>query len=163
MKLLKTTNTNEDILIDDDIFELVNKYTWTNNSRGYIVRYTGNSRKGKRQCIWLHRFIMAPKEGEEIDHINHNKSDNRRCNLRICSRQMNSFNSIPRGGNSKYKGVHLRKHGKYQARIMYNYKSIHLGYFNIEVSAARAYDAAARALFGKFAYTNFDRSRYEHV
>jgi len=160
MKMLKTTNTNEDILVDTDMFDTVNQYTWTKSSYGYAVRYTGSSRKRNRKLIWLHRFIMSPQKEEEVDHINHNKLDNRKCNLRLCNRQMNSFNNKSKRGNSKYKGVHLRKNGRYEASIMYDYKKIHLGYFTTEKGAALAYDIAAMRYFGEYAYLNFKDQYY---
>jgi hypothetical protein len=64
------------------------------------------------------------------------------------------MNSLPRGGISRYKGV-SRNREKWQARIKVDGKQSHLGIFTDEEDAARAYDAAARELFGEFAYLNF--------
>lgn len=101
-------------------------------------------------------------KGERVDHINHDKLDNRRENLRLATHQQNKWN-VPkqkhrdgRQPTSQYKGVSLYKsNGKWTASIKAGERNIRLGYFLTEEEAARAYDAAAREHFGEFAYLNF--------
>lgn len=99
---------------------------------------------------------MTPPSGILIDHINHNGLDNRRSNLRFATTQQNNWNSNrkkPKG--SRFRGV--RQHRitkKWRAIICSDNKRIHLGYFDTDVSAARAYDAEAKRLRGDFAVLN---------
>lgn len=90
-----------------------------------------------------------------VDHINGNKLDNRKSNLRICTDAENARNSSKKSGN--FKGVQWRsdKH-KFRARIMDNGKEIFIGYFTNEIEAAKAYDTKAKELFGEFARLNFE-------
>ncbi|MCK4959402.1 MAG: hypothetical protein KAT00_08370 [Planctomycetes bacterium] len=83
--------------------------------------------------------------------------DNRRSNLRICTRRENSWNRhCSRSGKSRYKGVHWsEERGRFRATITFHGKRVHLGYFRDEVKAAKAYDKAARKHYGEFAYLNF--------
>lgn len=113
-----------------------------------------NGRTVKR---YLHRVIMNAPPGVEVDHINGDTLDNRRCNLRLCMRRENGRNQKPQmGRSSQYKGVSWRKQcQKWSAQIKVDGKQIHLGLFNEEVEAARAYDQAARELHGEFARLNF--------
>ncbi len=111
-------------------------------------------RTGKRGPVLLHRYLMQAKADEEIDHENGDGLDNRRQNLRKASRAENGRNSGARLGSSKFKGV-SRSQDRWRAYIKVNYKFRHLGYFDIEEEAARAYDQAARELHGKFACVNF--------
>jgi hypothetical protein len=105
----------------------------------------------------MHRMVANAPKGLFVDHINHNGLDNRKLNLRLCTNAQNQQNSRPRsGGTSKYKGVHWHKaRKKFCARIHFNKKSIHIGYFKDEIEAAKAYDKKAKELFGEFAYLNF--------
>ena len=104
----------------------------------------------------LHRFIMDCPEGMDVDHENHNTLDNRKVNLKICTRTQNSRNmSIPKNNTSGYKGVTWDKRcNKWMAQIMINRKNIFLGYFDDKVEAARAYNDAAIKHFGEFALLN---------
>ncbi len=97
-----------------------------------------------------------------IDHINHNMLDNRRSNLRIVTRSMNSHNrrSVI-GSTSRYKGVH-QSYGKWQAAISHKDKNIHLGVFSTEAEAAKRYDEAAQVIWGAFASTNFEAKCRHH-
>lgn len=84
--------------------------------------------------------------------------DNRRCNLRLATHQENCFNIRKRDGtSSKYKGVYFDTQNArtWRARIARDGKRRHLGSFRSEVEAAKAYDAAAKELFGEFAWLNF--------
>lgn len=133
-------------IVDDEDYEEFSKHKWCFSNVGYAQRRSG---------IYLHRVIAGAKPGEFVDHINRDRLDNRRSNLRICTKQQNQHNQGPRKGTSKYKGVSLRKDtGKYTACIHHNYKKINLGSFLTEEEAAEAYNKAALMYHGEFAFSN---------
>ncbi|MMZ67947.1 hypothetical protein D1872_305870 [compost metagenome] len=85
-------------IIDDEDFEKVSAYKWCYSSTiGYAV-----SRKvvnGKRQPVLMHRLILDAPPGLVTDHINHDKLDNRKANLRLCTRHENNRNMPLRSNN----------------------------------------------------------------
>lgn len=109
-----------------------------------------------RVVVWMHHFIMGK---QMLDHINGDKLDNRRENLRPATQQQNSQNRKKWvKGTSTYKGVSFdktleirKKKSLWRAQI--GRKCI--GYFKTPEEAARAYDGRAREIFGKFAVLNF--------
>jgi hypothetical protein len=107
----------------------------------------------------MHRQLLGLTDpSEQVDHRNHDGLDNRRENLRPCTNQQNQHNQRKRAGcTSRYKGVHWDfRNGSWRAAIKAEGRTIHLGRFQDEDDAARAYDDAARRLFGEFALTNSD-------
>jgi len=142
-------------IVDDDMFEELSKHKWYFEGR-YAARIS-SLHLGKQKLIRMHRTICSTPDGMETDHINGDKLDNRRENLRICTRAENSRNKRKRAHNtSGYKGVYWYKQDKkWEAQIEIEGKNIHLGYFEDLLNAARAYDAAAIKLHGSFARTNF--------
>ena len=105
----------------------------------------------------MHRMIMDTPNELVCDHINHDGLDNRRKNLRNCTRQQNSFNiSAMRDSSVPLKGVSFnKKTKKYVGRICVDGKSVHLGTFDEAAGAGRAYDEAAKKWHGEFANLNF--------
>jgi len=105
----------------------------------------------------MHRFILNAPRHKLVDHIDGNGLNNRKANLRLCNHSQNAWNRRPNSGcHSKYKGVYWNKDKKkWHATISKSYKRIHLGYFDNEIEAARAYDKKAKEFFGEFAYLNF--------
>ena len=104
---------------------------------------------------YMHREIMGnPKK--DIDHMNNNKLDNRKQNLRLCSPSQNGSNmKIPKSNKSGFKGVSWNKqHKKWSAYIYKNYKHIFIGSFEDKQEAALAYNKAATVYFGEFARIN---------
>jgi hypothetical protein len=93
----------------------------------------------------------------DTDHINHNKLDNRKENLRICTEAENVHNTrISRNNTSGYKGVTFHKRDKkWQTQIRSGQGKRYLGYFNTAEEAAKNYDEKAKEAFGEFARTNF--------
>jgi hypothetical protein len=156
MKTINLTH-NKVALVDDADYPNVVGYAWQAKKRGkywYAVRWVKID--GKVGEIAMHRQIMKAQGGQHVDHINHNALDNRRSNLRFCSRSQNMGNMISRTGSSKYKGVSWNKHNKrWVAQIQYKKRKIYLGYYRNECVAAHAYDTAALRLFGSFASINF--------
>jgi hypothetical protein len=107
---------------------------------------------------WLKRYMHTYLTGwGYVDHINGDGLDNRRANLREVTNAQNHFNRAKsRIGSSQYKGVCWhRARRRWRADIMRDGRSRTLGYFDDEEAAARAYDAAARELFGEYARPNF--------
>lgn len=107
----------------------------------------------------LARILLNAPIGMHVDHINGDTLDSRRCNLRICTHQQNQWNRKKCRGASNLKGVTLHKAGcagrHWMARIEKDGHRRFLGYFTTDVEAARAYDAAAKVLFGEYAGLNF--------
>jgi hypothetical protein len=136
------------VLIDDDLFDELNKYRWYIGNNGYAQ----NDSKPRKL---MHRFIMGnPKEN--IDHINGNKLDNRKCNLRVCNQSGNTANGKIRINNkSGYRGVSWnKKYKKWESYLTKNYKHFFLGYFDNKKIAAKVYNREAKKQFGEFARLN---------
>lgn len=144
-------------LVDDADYDWLSQHNWY-----YTGYYAARWHNGKNRS--MHRLILNDPESVEVDHINHNKLDNQRANLRLATRRENARNctkaSYGRALTSQFKGVswHQRSH-KWRAQLTIrsneSIKVQHLGLFVDEAEAARAYDAAARSQFGEFASTNF--------
>jgi hypothetical protein len=141
-------------LVDAEDYERVASFAWSAAKPSNVVYAV---RDEKRKRIYLHRFILNAPDGVEVDHWNGDGLDNRRENLRLCSHAENVRNSRPHArGTSSYKGVHLhRASGKWAVEIQVNEKRRFIGLFGDETEAAKAYDAAARASHGEYAYCNF--------
>lgn len=145
------TAKGEQFCFDKEYFDLISQFTWHKDTQGYF------GANHKDTIIKLHRLIMGFPENILIDHINGDSSNNRRNNLRICTNQQNVMNKKKPslGKTSIYKGVSWhRRVKKWHAAICLNQKDIHLGYFNYEVDAAKAYNHAAVKYFGEFARLN---------
>lgn len=141
-------------LVDDADYERLSQFKWSCD-RGYAVR-AGKKCGGKYKKIYMHREIMNTPNGEETDHINLCKTDNRRENLRNCSRSQNQSNSFKYSNNtSGFKGVTWNSQkGMWMAQLMKNRKHIYLGLFENPKDAALAYNAGALLHFGEFAKLN---------
>lgn len=137
-------------LVDDENYEWLNKYKWYLDDVGY-ARSTIKS-KNKR----IHRLIMNEPKDMEIDHIDGNRLNNQKNNLRIVTRSQNNMNRLKvENCTSKFKGVCWNKRDKiWFAQIKINKKRFYLGNFKIEEEAAGAYNKAAIELFGEYACLN---------
>lgn len=147
-----TLSNGISFLIDTEDYEQVKEYTWAyNRPRDYIF-CTGLSQ------MQLSRFLMGCPPGLEVDHINHNRLDNRRCNLRIASHRQNCANTRPQLKNkSGYKGVSFCKQtGKWKAFCKTeDGKSTTLGRFDSKQEAAVLRDYISYKMHGEFAWLNF--------
>jgi len=153
------------VLVDACDYHRLGAHKWRIVDVGgklYAITSVG---KGKgRRPVYMHRLIMDAPSGVQVDHINGNGLDNRRCNLRLCTPSQNAANRkvLPLGKSSQYRGVHWdpRKH-KHVAEIKLGKKTKHLGYFDSEEAAAVAYNLAAKDIFGDFAQLNVLREADE--
>jgi hypothetical protein len=105
----------------------------------------------------LSRFIMDAVDPQiKVDHINHDILDNRRSNLRLCTHAENCRNRrTPINNTSGYTGVYWAEDRNcWRAQITYNKRTMYLGSFSSKTKAAKAYNRAAKELFGKFACLN---------
>ena len=149
MILKLSGNTNKETLFSPIDFPKVTQHKWFFNKKlGYVANNRG---------LYLHRFIFdnLPK-GLQIDHINGNKLDNRRSNLRFCTQSQNNMNQkLSKVNISGFKGIYWRKDkNKWQAQIQINYKVFYLGLFKNKFEAAETYNEAAKQYFGEFARLN---------
>lgn len=155
MKRIQLTQ-NKYTIVDDENYEELSKYRWYLNTFGYVRRWRPTierqAKPGSRE-IFLHRHLIDVPKGYVIDHINGDKLDNRRCNLRVCTPHQNRMNRQSQKNNtSGYKGVFWNKQrNKWSAKINFNHKQIYTGYFDNKEDAAKAYERAARKYFGEFA------------
>lgn len=151
------------VIIDDEDVELFDKYTWNIMAKGRLTKHYYIIRGYAHGYEYLHRLITNCPKGLVVDHINGNVLDNRRCNLRICTRGQNATGSakVNMPTSSKYKGVTWDKEKKkWLAQIKYlDHKTGKriapwLGRYDNEEDAARAYNEAAIKYHGEFARLN---------
>ncbi|MGU2415225.1 AP2 domain-containing protein [Burkholderia cenocepacia] len=143
-------------LVDDELFDELSKFRWATHKTGYAVRKSAHPTKsGEYIVLWMHREILGLSfgDGVMVDHIDGNRLNNVRANLRICTQAQNQWNrSAPGHNTSGFKGVSWKKdHGKWNARIQHNMKTVNLGYFGTAEDAYAAYCKAAAELHGRFA------------
>ncbi len=140
------------VLIDDEDLEKVSKFRWYLHRNGYAVRNRSNLETSTKIPLKMHRLILNTPTNLTTDHINHNKLDNRKKNLRICTRIQNNFNRKRKSNNtSGLKGVHFSKvTGKWMARVGANGIRHYLGVFETKEEAFEAYKVAAQKYHGEF-------------
>lgn len=154
-------------IIDKEDFKLIEEYTWYVN-HGYVVASIKINNTNLFTNMYLHRFLLNLKETKDhADHINGNKLDNRRQNLRISNIHTNAYNQSKQKNNtSGYKGVrnmgirYKNKPWRVEIRVNDGNK-ITIGYFADLTEAAKAYDKAALKYHGEFANTNFPKENYD--
>lgn len=132
-------------IIDLDDWNTVQNYTWRFNTNGY-------ARSGSTNSIYLHQLIINPQDKLFIDHINGNRLDNRKSNLRVCTDQQNKMNHKKQENNtSGCSGVVYRKDtNKWTVRIQVNYKIINLGCYESLEEAIKVRKQAEIEYFGDF-------------
>lgn len=104
----------------------------------------------------LHDHLFEHRKGYEVDHINLNTLDNRRCNIRYCSHKQNQMNQpLQRNNTSGVSGVsYYPPRGKYRARIKISQHEIHLGYYDTFEKAVMARNIGMKCMFGAYGRYN---------
>lgn len=161
MKIIPLTR-GKYAVVDNKDYARVSKFRWHaqhRRRRGAGVWYarrstqTGRGTTRKIVGVYLHTFLTGFRQ---VDHKNGDGLDNRRRNLRPCSKSQNIQNARKRQGtSSRFKGVERRLNNRWSAKIRLNNVRYSLGCFDTEELAARVYDSAARSFFGEFARCNF--------
>lgn len=140
-------------LVDDEDFDIVNQWKWSCwvdpvSGVAYALRQVS---KGKQ--ITLHRFLLQAPKGLLVDHFNGDGLDNRRQNIRLCTRKQNNVNSpVTKRNLVGLKGV-SRSGAKWRARIDIQNKTLSLGSFLYKENAELAYKLISLLYYGEYAYS----------
>jgi hypothetical protein len=140
-------------IVDEADFERLSQRKWCAlHIKKSGIFYAASRIDGK--FVLMHRYLTDAPKGMLVDHANRNTLDNRRANLRVCTKAQNNAN---KGAIGKHglKGVYLQSPTeRWGAQITVNGMRRDLGRYDSKAEAARAYDAAAIEAFGEFALTN---------
>lgn len=158
MPTLELTKGHTTTVSEED-YEYLSQWKWTFDRYAYRTKSTQREKRPLR----MHRVIMermlgsAIPKGYDVDHIDGDKLNNIRSNLRLATRSQNLMNGPgKRESTSHYKGVcWFARNKKWLAQIKIGSKQLYIGLFEDEKEAALAYDRIARKEFGEFAYLNF--------
>lgn len=141
------TSKGEQFYFDIEDYTKIKDYIWYIDHRGYVrTNLNGGTR--------LHRLIMESKNDKMIDHIDGNKANNRKSNLRFVTNSQNQMNrDKPSNNTSGVKGVywHKNKH-KWQANLQVNGNLLYLGMFDDKEEAVKARKEAELVCFGHYSY-----------
>lgn len=141
------TSSGDQILVDTEMVPVLSEYTWCLNASGYAVSRT----KGK--YVRLNRLILDCEPDFVVDHINGNKLDNRKANLRRCKPVENSRNKgLGRNNQSGVPGVSRRADGKWRVRIMVGRTEKALGVYDSFEKAVAVRRKAEKTYFGEYSY-----------
>lgn len=143
------------VLIDKDDALMCKRYTWYINNNGYAIA-THNFGNSKQKTIRMHRYLLENElldnHKMQVDHINRNRLDNRRNNLRLATPSQNSINRIKRNQDeNKVKGVNWHKGKcKWCAQININGKQRQVGQFDNYEEAVLARKEAEKRYYGDY-------------
>ncbi len=147
------TAKGQRILVDAEDYEALSGFAWRVDHRGYACRHP--TVEGHSTTVLMHREILGMERGNGlyVDHINGNRIDNRRANLRTCTNAENVRNQKRSSKNTTgFKGVMFHKgSGKWYARIKFKGKGKYLGRYSSPELAYEVYCLAADMLHGEFA------------
>lgn len=142
---------NKSAIVDDEDYEYLSKYHWYCSSSGYANRHPKMVRGVRKGKIMMHREVMNTPDGMQTDHINGNKLDNRKSNLRIVNSAQNIWNSTLKSkGVTGIKNVSISNDG-YQVRVMKNGKRYFLGVFKDLSKAVLVAEKARNKYYGEYA------------
>ena len=143
-------------IVDEEDAWMLEKNKWTPTKLQCGKIYL-KKRGEDGKHLSFHRVLTNAPNGFDVDHINGNELDNRKENLRVCTRSQNLMNQRKPKTKNLYKGVYLN-HGSWCAKIQIlengKKKLKHLGTFKNQILAAKAYDFQAKEVHGEFARTN---------
>lgn len=137
--------------VDADMYDFLNQWNWHISAFGYAIRFID------RDVVWMHKLVCPCEPGFEVDHINRDRTDNRRQNLRPATKVQNQGNrwKSSLGKTSKFKGVSRDSRSNcFAAYGRQHDRTFNLGTFKIEIEAAKAYNEWAKEYFGEFAMLN---------
>jgi hypothetical protein len=155
MKRIPLTKGAYAMVDDADYERVIAVGRWCLNNVGYAIHWYTDAETGKRRGLLMHRFIMEAPSHLDVDHIDTNRINNVRANMRLATKSENQANkNVQRNNTSSYKGV-VANRGKWEARVGHKRRKIHLIQASTPEIAAMYYDAAARLLYGDFARVNF--------
>lgn len=152
-RIIVQKNPRKYALIDDDDYAPVSQFKWGvcggSKDGGYYAAHQDKHRKN----TYMHRLIIGDTNGLEVDHINRNRLDNRRSNLRLCTSHQNKLNMKLRIDNTTgYKGLRWRDDVKsWRVNVKIKGKEIQIGYFKNKKDAVRARKDAEAKYYGAFA------------
>ena len=148
MRELVLRGSNVVVKVDDDDYDRVAEHKWYIHTKGYAQAFIDG------RMTLMHRFIMSPPKSLQIDHIDRDKTNNQRFNLRVVTKAVNAQNIPPKANNtSGYVGV--SRNGVYwQSSIYKDGKRQFIGNFKDKESAAVAYNERALLLYGDKAFLN---------
>lgn len=154
-----TLTQSKSVKVDDEDYEFLNQFKWHTTSRGYAARrvhYPSSYKSQVNMTFLMHRILTFAIDGIQVDHINGDKLDNRKENLRLCNNSQNHMNKgVQSNSTTGYKGVSFEKSiGRYRAYCNFNGKRYNLKTFKTPEEAAQAYNTKAKELFGEFALLN---------
>lgn len=142
-------------IVSAEDFDYINQWKWSYDAHNNCaVRSQFIRRDGKKQIsktILMHNLIMGTSKGKDTDHINGDRLDNRKSNLRVCTHRDNQRNmKMHKDNTSGYKGVSKSREGRWVVKIGNKY----IATFNDIVEAAKRYNTEAKARYGEYAKLN---------
>jgi hypothetical protein len=148
-------------IVDEDDLEMLSGFKWKplrlSHDTYAVSSFVTN---GRHHTIYMHRMVMLPDPALDVDHVNMDGLDNRKDNLRACTRSENLHNSaLRKNSTTGYKGVSpiARRPGYWQVGLRIGEERVFVGEFDNPIKAAVAFDAVARERLGEFARLNFPR------
>lgn len=142
------------VLVDELDYCYLFKHKWFLHSGGYAVRNDGQGKN--RKVVFMHREVSKARAGQLIDHVNGNRLDNRRLNLRTCTSTENTRHRtrLAANNNSGFNGVYWSSSNKrWTAQITIGRKTYYLGVFKNKADAIAVRRRASSSNFGKFSPT----------
>lgn len=140
------TSKGEEFYFDLEDYDKIKEYCWHINSKGYVVANINNTK------ILLHRFVTNAPDDVMVDHIHHNKKDNRKSELRLVNNSQNQMNTKTRKHSSPYTGISWhQKQKKWIAQIGINNTLKYLGIFSDIENAIYIRKQAEKEYFGEYA------------